>query len=49
MDEKKESKYLDLSASCDISVTEVLQRYFTPAQAVPPEPEEQEVQDEHHG
>ena len=49
MDEKKEPKYLDLSASCDISLTEVLQRFFMPAQAEPPETKKQEAQDEHHG
>ena len=32
MDEKKEPKYLDLSASCAISIEEMLQRFFMPSQ-----------------
>ena len=49
MEEKKEPKYLDLTASCDISVTEVLQRFFTSAQPRDLAPEDKEVQDDNHG
>ncbi len=49
MDEKKETKYLDLSASCSVSVTEILQRFFTPVKDAEPEPAAQkEEKDDGH-
>ena len=44
--EKKEPKYLDLSADCHVSVTEILQRLAGPVQAVREEPEEKEEKDD---
>ena len=49
MEEKKEPKYLDLSASCTVSVTEMLQRFFTPVQTQDLVPEDEEVQDDNNG
>jgi len=48
MEEKKEPKYLDLSASCTVSVTEMLQRFFTPVQTQDLAPDDKEVQDDNH-
>lgn len=49
MEEKKEPKYLDLSASCSVSVTEILQRFFTPVKQTEPEPAaRKEEKDECH-
>jgi hypothetical protein len=49
MEEKKETKYLDLSASCTVSVTEMLQRFFTPMQMQDHAPDDKEVQDDDNG
>lgn len=46
MEEKKETKYLDLSASCTVSVTEMLQRFFTPVQMQDLAPENKEAQED---
>lgn len=48
MEEKKETKYLDLSASCTVSVTEMLQRFFTPVQTQDLAPVDKEAQDDNH-
>ena len=49
MEEKKEPKYLDLSASCTVSVTEMLQRFFTPVQTQALAPDDKEAQDDDNG
>ena len=46
MGEKKEPKYLELSANCDISVEEMLQRFFCPVQAAEPSREDKEIPDD---
>ena len=49
MEEKKEPKYLDLSASCSVSVTEILRRFFAPVSQAETEPGKEEKEDERNG
>ena len=49
MEEKKEPKYLELSASCDISVEEMLQRFFCPKQATDLSPGDEATPGENNG
>ena len=49
MDEQREPKYLDLSASCSVSVTEMLRRFFTPVTKAGPEPGKEEQENERNG
>lgn len=49
MEEKKEPKYLDLSASCSVSVTEMLRRFFAPANDTPQVEGKEERKDDCNG